>query len=372
VKSVLVIGGAGFIGSHTVDALLERGYRVRVLDKLEPQVHAQCKVPSYLSSDAELIVGDVRDRCVLERALEGVDSVIYLAALVGVAQSMYEISRYVQGNTGAAADFLEFLMNRQIPLERLVVASSMSAYGEGSYECDECGIVHPDPRPTDQLASHSWELVCASCGSLLRPMPTSETTSLRPTSIYAITKRDHEELFMTVGQAYGIPTVALRYFNVYGPRQALSNPYTGVAAIFSSRILNGHAPIIYEDGGQSRDFVNVRDLARANVLALQCPAAVGQVFNVGTGQAVTVGQIAQLLGDRLGFTEPPSLPGSYREGDIRHCIADISKIQRMLGYEPQISFAEGVDDLISWVRTQSAEDRVDSAHAELVAHGLVH
>lgn len=367
---ILVTGGAGFIGSHLVDALISRGHRIRVLDRLDAQVHGEdAGRPGYLHPEAELLRGDVRDPETVQAALQGVDAVFYQAAAVGVGQSMYEIRRYVDYNTMGAATFLEAVVNHRRDLRKMVVASSMSIYGEGAYHCDHCGEVYPRLRPPSQLRAKQWEMRCPACELPVTPRPTRESKPLYPTSVYAITKRDHEELFLSVGRAYGIPTVALRYFNVYGPRQALSNPYTGVAAIFSTRLLAGKPPVIFEDGRQTRDFVHVRDIVQANLLVLDDPRADYEVFNVGTGRPVSIAEVAEALRQRLRPEIEPVLTGEFREGDIRHCVADISKIQA-LGYQPSVRFEDGMAELVEWVRGQHVVDRFDQAKAELEARGL--
>jgi dTDP-L-rhamnose 4-epimerase len=365
---VLVTGGAGFIGSHIVELLLERGYPVRVFDKLVAQVHDGA-APTYLPKGVELIRADMRDIDALRRALRGVRAIVHDAAEVGVGQSMYEITRYVDANTGGTAVLLELLANEPHQVEKIVVASSMSIYGEGGYRCGEDGEVHPRLRPEEQLARHDWEMRCPRCGRPAEPIPTREEKPLFPTSIYAISKLDQELMCLAIGQAYRIPVVGLRYFNVYGPRQALSNPYTGIAAIFSARLLNGRAPVVFEDGGQTRDFVHVTDIARANLLALETDAA-GEVFNVGTGRATRIGDVARVLGRQLGRALEPEVVGQYRAGDVRHCYADISRARERLGFEPRIRFEDGVADLVDWVREQHAVDRVDAARAELERRGL--
>lgn len=371
-ERALVTGGAGFIGSHLVDALVQRGMRVRVLDCLEPQVHGPSReVPAYLNPRAELVRGDVRDRDLLCQALEGVQLLFHQAAVVGVGQSMYEIERYVSANTLGTAVLLDVLANSRHSVRKLVVASSMSIYGEGSYRCSDCGPVEPMPRGEEQMRRFQWEMVCPSCGALLAPMPTPEEKSLQSSSIYAISKKDQEEMCLCVGKSYGIPVVALRYFNVYGPRQALSNPYTGAVAIFSSRAMNGNPPLIYEDGLQTRDFLHVSDIVQANLLAMDSEAADYGVFNVGTGRALSILQVANTICELVG---PPGLRaevvGRYRKGDIRHCSADIRKISA-LGYSPRMSFEAGVEELVEWVRRQTAEDRMEQAAAELERRGLV-
>ncbi len=310
----LVTGGAGFIGTHLVSELVRRGDQVVVLDSLEEQVHGG--VTPELPASVELVVGDVGDPVAADHALAGVDRVVHLAAAVGVGQSMYEIARYTERNTMQTAIFLERLVAQRPLPTRLVVASSMSIYGEGEYECPEHGRVAPPPRSEEQLLARQWELACPFCGAELAPVGTSEDKALIPTSIYAITKRDHEELCLVTGSAYGIPAVALRFFNVYGPGQALSNPYTGVAAIFASRLLNGRPPIIFEDGKQSRDFIHVSDIVRAITLALESERAVGHAINLGTGRPSTVLEIAQALSAGLEAEIEPVRNGQYRAGDI--------------------------------------------------------
>jgi dTDP-L-rhamnose 4-epimerase len=370
-KNILVTGGAGFIGSNLADALLDEGHTVRVMDALVPQVHgddAEC--PRYLPDEVEFIRGDVVDRQKWERALEGIDVVFHEAAEVGVGQSMYEISRYVEANTLGTAIMLELLASRKYPLERLIVASSMSIYGEGAYECTSCGPVFPQLRTERQLRRRDWEMRCPECGQTVVPRPTDEDKPLFPTSIYAISKRDQEEMCLTIGRAYSIPTVALRYFNVYGPRQALSNPYTGVAAIFSSRLLNGNPPLVFEDGLQSRDFVHVSDIVQANLLAMKNDDVGCEVFNVGTGRSLTVLDIADALSEALGLDIAPRIVSKFRAGDIRHCYADVSKAEQLLGYKAQVTFEDGISDLVSWVREQESLDLVHTATRELEVRGL--
>src|SRR5256886_5204020 len=290
---VLITGGAGFIGSHLADRLLADAYEVRALDNLDPQVHAGGERPDYLDPEVELQAGDVRDRDVVRRALDGVDAVVHFAAAVGVGQSMYEIERYTSINAIGAAIVLEEALERRDEIRKLLVASSMSIYGEGQYRnprTGESGLA-PRLRPESQLAAQEWD-VFADDGTALEPEPTAETKPLRPTSIYAIGKRDHEEMFLAVGAAYGIPAVALRFFNVYGERQALSNPYTGVAAIFSSRLLHDRAPLVFEDGRQTRDFIDVRDITRCCSLSLGQDGAHGRTVDVRTRVPTSVGAVA--------------------------------------------------------------------------------
>lgn len=379
---ILVTGGAGFIGSHIVDALLEKGYAVRVFDNLAPQVHGERngQPPAYLSTEAEFMLGDVRDPEALDRALTGVDAVFHEAAAVGVAQSMYEIRHYTEVNTMGTANLLELVIGKHKDhIGKMIVASSMSIYGEGQYVDPQSGQpVAPPLRTNAQLEAAQWELFVPGTQHAARPAPTGESKPLEPTSIYAINKRDQEEMVLSVGRAYNIPAVALRYFNVYGPRQALSNPYTGIAAIFGSCYLNDKGPIVFEDGAQSRDFVHVRDIARANVLALESEAANYEAINVGTGVPTTVLEVALMMLARLhperkdDPTLQPRIPGRFRAGDIRHCIADIGKARRLLGYEPRIAYSDGLDELIGWIKTQTAEDRTETAFQELEQRKLVY
>jgi len=369
--NILVTGGAGFIGSHLVDGLIDRGHRVRILDSLVEQVHGD-GIPPHLNHSAEFIRGDVCDAETVRTALDGIDVVYHKAAEVGVGQSMYEIVRYVKANDLGTAVLLEEMIKRPGQFKKLVVASSMSIYGEGAYRCPSCNkVVYPFLRPSEQLAAHDWEFKCESCGGELTAIGTSEDKPLFPTSVYAVTKQDQEQYCLAVGRAYGIPAVAFRYFNVYGTRQALSNPYTGVCAIFSSRLLNDQAPTIFEDGEQSRDFVHVSDIVRANLLALETDKADYQSMNIGTGRATSVKQIARLLAQGLGKDIEPVIVDKYREGDIRHCVADISKAEKLLGYKPKVSLEEGLAELLAWLGEQEAEDRVESATAELAQRSLV-
>ena len=368
---VLITGGAGFIGSHLADRLLADGHEVRALDNLDRQVHTDGERPGYLASEVELQVGDVRDHDAVGRALEGVDAVVHFAAAVGVGQSMYEIERYTSINAIGAAVVLEEAVERRDNLRKLLVASSMSIYGEGQYtnpKTGESGIA-PGLRPETQLAAHEWELL-AEDGTPLRPEPTAETKPLRPTSIYAITKRDHEEMFLAVGAAYGLPAVALRFFNAYGERQALSNPYTGVAAIFSSRLLNDRPPVVFEDGEQTRDFIDVRDIARCCALALERDGADGRTLNVGTGVPTSIGEVARVIAEGLGKEIEPEVRNEFRAGDIRHCYADTRFAGELLGFRAEIPFEAGMQELLAWLEGQEATDSVDAAREALVARGL--
>ena len=367
----LVIGGAGFIGSHLVDGLLEEGHSVRVFDNLDPQVHGPGqKIPDYLNPKTEFVLGDVLDRKALHQALKDVDVLYYKAAAVGVGQSMYEISRYVETNALGAANVLDLIVNEKLPIKKIIVASSMSVYGEGTYRDAKEKIIFPKLRGEQQLAAHEWDYRGEE-GEVLEAVATNEEKPLFPTSVYAITKRDHEELFHSVGAAYDIPVVALRYFNVYGTRQALSNPYTGVAAIFSSRILCKQPPLVFEDGKQQRDFVHVSDIVQANLLALQSDQANGEAINIGSGNLITVLDIADKLTEYLGGEHAPEIVNKFRAGDIRHCFADVSKAKKLLGYTPRIRFDEGIKDLADWVKTQVAQDKVVESTQELSSRNLL-
>jgi dTDP-L-rhamnose 4-epimerase len=367
-KRILITGGAGFIGSHLADELLSAGYRVRALDSLIPQVHEYRTRPAYLDDEVELMIGDVRDPDAVARALDHVDAVVHLAAQVGVGQSMYQIADYTSTNVVGTSTLLEALIRH--PVERLVVASSMSIYGEGLYHAPDGRAVHDAERSIDDLSDAKWELE-APGGVPLEPVPTPETKIPSIKSVYALTKFDQERLCLMIGQAYRVPTVAARFFNVFGPRQALSNPYTGVLAIFAARLLNGRPPVIYEDGEQRRDFVSVYDVARALRLSLEAVHAPGLALNIGSGQSASVREVAHRLAAVLDADHiEPEITGSYRVGDIRHCFADISLARTVLGYEPQITLEAGLMELAGWLNGQSAFDRVADANAELSARGL--
>ena len=373
-SKVLVTGGAGFIGSFLVDELVRQGHQVRILDSFVHQVH-QGKVPKHLNQDAEIMVGDVRDRAALKRALDGVDYVFHEAAEVGVGQSMYEISRYVDSNILGTANLLDVVVNNpeiKSRLKKIVVAASMSSYGEGLYECKTCGLVNPPLRPVDQMARKDWELHCPRCNTMLKPIPTTESKLQEVNSVYAITKKTQEDLVHNVGSAYNIPTVALRYFNVYGPRQSLSNPYTGVAAIFMSRLKNNQAPVVFEDGNQSRDFISVHDIVQANLLAMESDKANYQSFNVASGKVTSIGEVGEILAAVTGKQISPQVTHQFRKGDVRHCFADIGKIKSSLGFKPNVSFQDGMQELVEWSHSTEARDMVSQATLELKSKGLLH
>jgi len=369
-KRVLVTGGAGFIGSFIVDKLVDEGHSVRIFDSLKEQVH-QGKKPEYLNSKAELVVGDVTDSKELAEAIKNIDAIYHFAAAVGVGQSMYEIEHYVQDNTYGTAVLLDLLVNKKHDVKKLIVAASMSSYGEGAYKCDDCGVVYPPLRTVEQMKRGEWELFCPGCKKTVKPIPTNEKKVQHCNSIYAITKKDQEDMVLNIGRTYGIPSVALRFFNVYGPRQSLNNPYTGVGAIFMSRIKSNNSPVVYEDGLQTRDFISVHDIVKANLLALNSNAANYEVFNVGTGIPLTIKSIPETLAKVYGSDVKPTVTNKYRKGDVRHCYADISKIKTKLGFEPKINFEEGMEEFISWSKKVESEDQFEKASSELKQKGLL-
>lgn len=368
---ILVTGGAGFIGSYIVDSLIEKGYEVKIYDSLEPQVH-QGKIPPYLNSNAEFIQADICDSRSLDKALVGVDAVYHEAAMVGVGQSMYQIDRYTKTNTYGTAILLDLIVNKhRSHIRKIIVAASMSQYGEGLYSCTTHGDIKPNLRLDEDMANNKWEHFCPHCHQILQSKGTPETAPLTCNSVYALNKKDQEELFIMVGKAYNIPAVALRYFNVFGPRQSLSNPYTGVAAIFISRIKAGNNPVLFEDGQQSRDFVSVHDIAQANLLALESDKANYQTYNVGSGQSTPIATLGQLLIDHLKSQCHLDITRQFRKGDIRHCYADISKISHELGFKPQTTLQSGLSELIEWGKNSKSIDSFDRAMSDLKSKGLL-
>ena len=366
-ETVLITGGAGFIGSHLADHLLKQGYDVRALDTLVEQVHGGVERPDYLSPEVDLHIGDIRDRAAVDRALDGVERVVHFAARVGVGQSMYEIAEYTSVNSAGTAVLLEAMLDR--PVAKLVVASSMSVYGEGRYLA-RGREVRAVAREAAQLESGDWE-PRGPRGEQLEPVATPERKLVSLSSIYALNKYEQERMCLLYGAAYDVPTVALRLFNVYGPYQALSNPYTGVLAIFAGRLLNEKPPLIFEDGMQRRDFVHVADVARACALALIGNGADGMVVNVGSGNSYTVCELAERLARVMGKEQiQPRIAGKYRVGDIRHCFADISLAGETLGFKPEVELDDGLGQLAGWLEGQVATDRVDHAADELAARGL--
>jgi len=372
-KQVLVTGGAGFIGSHMADLLLQRGYRVRVFDNLEPQVHGERDTPpDYLSREVDFVRGDVRDREALKKALAGCDAVIHDAAMVGVGQSQYQIHRYIDTNVMGTATLLDILATEKTGVERLLVASSMSIYGEGLYRRPSDGALRtPVLRPNAQLEAHDFEMRDDETGEALQGIPTPESKPLNCTSIYAQSKKDQEEYALIAARTYNIPTVAARYFNVFGPRQSLNNPYTGAAAIFSSRIKNGNPPLIYEDGLQARDFIDVRDLVRAKLHLLEDARITCEPVNIGTGRATSILELAKRLCALYGREDlEPTIAHRFRNGDIRHCFGDTSKLKAS-GFAPAITLEDGLRDLVAWGEGEQAIDRTDAAQRELESRGLI-
>jgi dTDP-L-rhamnose 4-epimerase len=366
--NILITGGAGFIGSHLADELLRSGNTVRVLDSLTPQVHGTVARPAYLHRDVDLRVGNVQDPAAVRSALKDIDAVFHFAASVGVGQSMYCIKDYTATNNLGTAVLLQELADH--PVEALVVASSMSVYGEGLYLTPDGRHVETRGRSMEQMKRKRWELE-TEFGEPLTPIPTPETKTPQLESVYALSKFDQERMSLLVGRAYGIRTVALRFFNVYGTRQALSNPYTGVLAIFASRLLNRQPPMIFEDGEQRRDFVSVHDVVQACRKALEAPSADGGVFNIGSGRSVSVLDVARIVGDALGVTDiQADVTEKGRVGDIRHCFADITLARTVLGYEPRVKMEDGVLEVAEWVAGEAATDDVQRASAELAARGL--
>jgi dTDP-L-rhamnose 4-epimerase len=369
---VLVTGGAGFIGSFLVDRLLASGHTVRVLDNLDPQVHPR-GLPPYLSSEAGLLVGDVRDRGRCIEALDGIDVVVHAAAAVGVAQSLYKVEHYVDVNVRGTATLLECVAERKYPLRKLVVLTSMVGYGEGVYRRpSDGGLLRVGIRTEDEIRRWGWEPVCPTTGEPLESVPTPEGAELLARNIYALTKRYQEELALGLGAVYRFPVICLRMFNVYGPRQSLSNPYTGVLAIFLSRLLACQPPVVYEDGLQTRDFVSVHDVVDAILAAIEAPAADGEVINIGSGVPRGIAEVARMLAKIAGVPSiEPTVTGQFRKGDVRHCIADLSKARQLLGFEPRVAWEEGLAELGQWCRAAAAVDRFDRADQELRTRGLL-
>jgi len=373
IRDILVTGGAGYIGSHLVDALVAREYRVTVLDNLEPQVHRSGTWPTYANAKAEYVKGDVRDRSVFEPLVLRSQAVVHFGAAVSVGQSMYQVDRYVDVNTRGTAVLLDILVNAAHHVEKVIVASSIGVYGEGAYECATHGVVAPTIRSEQQLTLRDWEQHCPYCSTHVRSIPTPEDKALYRDNIYSMTKYHQEEMVLLIGKTYGIPSVAPRFFNVYGPRQSLSNPYAGVAAIWLSRLLNGKQPIVFEDGGQLRDFVSIHDVVDCLVLMLEKPGADYLPVNIGSGETITILDIAKLLTRLLGVSIEAQVTQTGRKFDIRHNTADIARARQTLGYAPKVSLEEGFSELIEWAKTTPdvAVDFFDKALQELQEKGLL-
>ncbi|MFW9772586.1 MAG: GDP-mannose 4,6-dehydratase [Candidatus Thorarchaeota archaeon] len=372
-KKVLITGGAGFIGSHFVDFLIEKtNNEVFVYDNLDGQVHDnRTNPPDYLNKKVSFIKASVLDYEVLKESVESSENIIHLAAKVGVGQSMYQINDYVGNNILGMANLLDILVNSEHNVKKVIIASSNTIYGEGKALCSKCGIIFPKLRLKSQLEKKEWEIYCPECNDKAKPVLTDEKTPYDPSSIYALSKQIQEEMSLMIGNTYGIDVCILRFFLVYGPRQSLSNPYTGVCAIFSTRLLNGNHPIVFEDGLQSRDFINVGDVCQALSLALTSQSANGEVFNVGTGIPTTIQEVAEIITEKINPKLKPVYNQQFRIGDIRHCVADITKIKKKLGYEPKITFNEGIEDFINWLKLQKSRDTTDMALSELKEKGLL-
>jgi len=370
---VLITGGAGFIGSHTADLLLDGGHEVRVFDNLDPQIHGSGRQwPTWMDKSVETIFGDMRDKTALVRALTNIEVVFHLAAATGVGQSMYQISKYFEVNVQGTAYLLDILANEPHQVRKLILASSRAIYGEGAYRCQHCGIVSPDQRPAAQIDTKQWEVTCPHCSSPVTPSPTPESKMPKPASMYAISKLTQEQMCLCFGEAYDLPVVALRYFNVYGPRQSFTNPYTGIITVFLSRLFNGRAPEVYEDGQMTRDFVHVSDVVRANLLAMEREGADGQVINIGTGIATSIHTLAELLCEMVSPDLRPQVIGVARVGDIRHCTADLGLTKARLGYEPRVFLEQGLRSVIQDAQQQKKiEDTSAIARQELTKSGLL-
>ncbi|MHA1844478.1 MAG: GDP-mannose 4,6-dehydratase [Promethearchaeota archaeon] len=374
-KKILITGGAGFIGSHLVDELLnQKNHQITVLDSLEEQVHGKTKKPpKYLSDKCNFIFGSVLNYSLMKELLKNHEVVYHLAAMVGVGQSMYEIKKYTDVNIQGTANLLNIIANEDHSIKKLIIASSNTVYGEGKTCCPNCGIIYPKLRNETQLMQKQWELTCPTCGSLLKPEFTDESTPFNPSSVYALSKQVQEQMGLLIGKTYGINTTILRFFLVYGSRQSLSNPYTGVCAIFASRLLNNKPPIVFEDGLQTRDFVHVKDICQGLILAMEKKAARGQIFNLGSGVPITIKKVAETMTKKINPKIHPIYNQNYRIGDIRHCVADISKVKKMLGYKPNYTFEKGIEDLIEWIKLQTIPSKGISNKAleELSNKGLI-
>jgi dTDP-L-rhamnose 4-epimerase len=367
-QSALVTGGAGLIGSHVADLLVREGWRVRILDNLEPNTHRRGK-PPWINRDAEFVHGDLRDRVTIENALSDIDIVFHQAAYGGY---MPEMAKYVQVNSFGTAQILEVIREKNFPIKKVIVASSQAVYSEGAGECPKHGLVFPKVRPVEQLQRGDWSVHCPICNQPTTSVPTPEGAPVGGETVYGLTKVDQEKLVLLWGKQVGIPAVALRYSCTYGPRQSIFNPYTGVIAIFCTRLLNNLSPVLYEDGEQTRDFSFVEDIARANLLAATTDALDGRPVNVGSGEGVTVRAIAQRISDALGIRIAPEINGEFRPGEMRHLISGTDTI-RAAGYVPQVGLAEGIDRYLDWIRSQSdVRDYFSEASEMLRNKGIVH
>lgn len=375
-EKVLVTGGAGFIGSNVALKLIAKGYSVVVLDSLSEQIHGSNPdqtSPLYLSikGKVDFIKGDVCKREDWLKALDGVDYVIHLAAETGTGQSMYEIEKYVGTNIGGTALLLDILANTKHHVKRVVVAESRAIYGEGKYVCPSCGVVYPLERKDEDMSKGDFECKCPKCGGSVKLVGTTEDSNILPSSVYGITKQVQGQLVHLVCKSIGVESVSFRYQNVYGPGQSLSNPYTGILSIFSTRIKNGNGLNIFEDGKETRDFVFIDDVADATILGMEVPAANGHVFNVGTGVATDVLTVAHTLCDKYGIQVPITVSGNYRLGDIRHNFADITLAKQILGFNPKWNFSDGIEQFVKWVNQQEVqEDNYEASIEEMKKKGL--
>ena len=364
----LVTGGAGLIGSHLVDLLVREGWRVRILDNIEPNTHKQGK-PAWINEQAEFLEGDLRDRPTITAALGGIDVVFHEAAYGGY---MPEIAKYVHVNSFGTAQLLEVIREENLPIKKVIVASSQAVYSEGAGSCPEHGLVFPAVRPVQQLRTGDWTVHCPICGVATATVPTPENAPVGGETVYGLTKLDQEKLVLLWGKQSGIPAVALRYSCTYGPRQSIFNPYTGVIAIFCTRLLNDLPPVLYEDGEQTRDFSFVEDIARANLLAAESDQLDGLPVNVGSGQGVPIREVAEQISEALGIRLPPEATGEFRPGEMRHLTSGTDRI-RAAGYEPRVSLAEGIGRYLEWIRGQTdVKDYFSEAAEILRSKGIVH
>lgn len=363
-KRILVTGGAGFIGSFLVDKLISFGYTVTIFDNLAEQVH-QGKKPKYLNKKAKFIHGDISDYKAVANALKNQDIVFHLAARVGVGQSNYEIASYTTANVGGMANVLDIIINNKLPVQKILMTASMTSYGEGDCVCKEHGVIQPELRSEKQMKKHEWNLYCPICHAIVTPIATKEREHFNNNGIYALTKNVQESMLMLLGKMYHIPVTSLRCFNVYGPRQSLSNPYTGVSAIFISRLKNDNTPVVYEDGLQSRDFVSVYDVVDALIIAMESDKANYEIFNIGSGTPTAIKDIARICANLLKKDIESQVNGQFRINDIRHCYADISKAKRLLKWKPKVSLEQGFKELIAWSEQEKAVDTFERAEKEL-------
>lgn len=367
---ILVTGGAGFIGSHLVDQLVKDGNTVRVLDSCEQQIHQGTK-PSYLRDDTEYIEGDVRDIDAVQSALRDIDAVFHCAAMTGAGQSQYDIRRYTDINVTGTATLIDCIVNNDISLQKFVLPSSMMIYGEGAYECREHGLQHPHARPFAQLEERDWNMYCPECGECMKSVPMPETLSAQPETLYGVSKKMQEDLVLNAVETHGLPATILRLFNVYGTRQSLKNPYTGVIAVFLSRLQLGKAPLVYEDGAMTRDFVSVHDVVRAFLATLNSQSCIGEVFNIGTGSPRTILSLAQLLAKEIDAMCIPEVSGMSYKNHILHSYANTSKAMGTLGFKSKVQFAQGIREVIEWAQSEDVTDESEKYNAELAKASLL-